>query len=148
MQRRAAFWASSEMRAPDESIRKSSRVIGVVRLRQTLGAACGLVLALTSAGADGPRPVVADFKLKVALFDAGTAPLETSELVAHQGRVYQFRSNSSEVVIVLPASDRVDLIDVGANQRVQTSITLRKLDDALGKLKDAIAASIAKRETE
>jgi hypothetical protein len=118
-------------------------------MRQRLAAGCGVVLTFTiAAAADETRPVPADFKLKIALFDVGDSPLESSELVVRQGRVYLFRSTSSEVVIVQPRAERVDLVDLSAGHRVQTSIPFRSLDDALGKLRSAIAASIEKREQE
>jgi hypothetical protein len=110
-------------------------------------AACGLVLSLLFAtGAAAQQPEPSDFKIKLAIFEAGDTPLETSELVAHQGRVYQFRADSTELVIVRPASSRIDLVDIDANHRAQTSVTFRKINDELEKLRAAIAAAIAKRE--
>jgi hypothetical protein len=108
----------------------------------TLSAAA-LCLAAVHA-ADSPAPVAADFKLVVAFYEAGDKPVWTAELVAHRGIVYQFRADSSEIVIAYPAIARIDLLDLA--KKVQTSITFRQLDEVLDRLRRQIASSAARAE--
>src|SRR4051812_12604071 len=107
--------------------------------------AWGVALALTSAAAEpAPEPAPADFKLVVGLHDEREQPIEQGELVVLRGRAYLFRSDSSEVVIVDPETGKVDLLDL--KLRVQASVTFRRLDEALARLRKELAGSVERFE--
>jgi hypothetical protein len=112
--------------------------------------ALGLLAALVglAALADEPDPAPADFRLKMALFGVGENPLETAQLLAHEGKLYQFRADSKEAVVVDPAASKIDLIDFAAQRRVRTSVTFAQLDEAVEKLRQALAHSAERREKE
>jgi len=104
-------------------------------MRCTMELLLVILLDLAAAPSDEPqqKAAPADFKLVVTGFEVGDAPTEKAELFGHGGRIYQFRSESSEVVIVDPPVQRVDLLDIDVNHRVQTSLPIRRLDDELEK---------------
>ncbi len=85
-----------------------------------------------------------DFKVLVAAFALGAKPVSTEEIIARDGRIYQFRSESVEVVVVDPPRKLVELVDLG--RKVQTEVTFDQLDGALAKLSERLRKVIADRE--
>jgi len=89
-------------------------------------------------------PPAPDFKIMVGSFALGPEPISTEEIVGRQGRIYQFRSGSAEVVLIDPAGRRVELIDL--SRKVQTEVSFARLDDAVAKVGAKLRAAIAERE--
>ncbi|HEV3121311.1 MAG TPA: hypothetical protein VGY53_05390, partial [Isosphaeraceae bacterium] len=112
--------------------------------------ALGLLLALggLAAFADEPNPAPADFRLKMALYGVGENPLETAQLLAHEGRLYQFLAGSKEAIIIDPAASKIELIDYAAQRRVRTALSFAQLDEAVEKLRKVLDDSAARREKE
>ena len=117
---------------------------------RTILLAAALVLA--TAAADGPPASKqtdpgppADFKLQIALFEAGDNPVATAELIVRKGLAYQFvREAPEEVVIIDPARARVVLFDVSRN--VRTELTPKRLDRALSRIHEDVRLKIEKYE--
>lgn len=112
--------------------------------------ALGLLAALggLAAFADEPSPVPADFRVKMALYGVGEKPLEIAQLLAHEGKLYQFQAGSKEAVVIDPAASKIELLDYAANRRVRTSLSFAQLDEAVEKLRQALADSVARKEKE
>ena len=98
-------------------------------------------LFLTTAAADAP----ADFKLAIALFEAGDIPLATAELVVRHGLAYEFvREAPEEVILIDPARARVVLFDL--DRKVKTELTPKRLDSALSRVHQAVRLKIENYE--
>jgi hypothetical protein len=82
----------------------------------------------------------------VGEFGIQADPISTSEVVALDGKVYQFTAESSEVVIIDVARKVVELFDL--QHRMQTELALGDIDAMVVKIKEAIGRAIAKRESE
>jgi len=105
----------------------------------------GLALILGSARADGPAsPVTADFKIQVDSFALKPEPVAREELVARQGRVYQFATGTTEVVMIDPARGRVELLDI--KRKMQTEVDFARLDAGLAKVRITLDRTIRDRE--
>lgn len=107
----------------------------------------GLASLASMATAQAPGPIPAappDFKLLVASYGLGTVPVYTEELVAISGRVYQFASNSHEVVVIEPARSRVALLDL--DRRLQSEISFGQLEAGLARVKGRLAGESDRRE--
>ncbi len=91
-----------------------------------------------------PTPDPPEFKVLVGSFGIKPEPISTEEIVARQGRVYQFRSGTTEVVVIDPARKRVELVDLVG--RVQTEVSFDRLDEAVAKVAAKLRAEIARRE--
>src|SRR5437764_92373 len=90
----------------------------------TMRLAVGIVLALGagpawSAAADSP-PAPADFKLAITRFNAGPDPVETAEMIAHDGRAYQWSPEATEILVVDPVNARCELLDL--RRKVMTRV--------------------------
>src|SRR5438309_1861507 len=98
----------------------------------------GLALLATPAPAQVARPDVdADFKILVAAYGLAREPVYTEEMVAISGRVYQFLSNSHEVVVIEPKRSRVDLLDL--DRKVQSEVTFGQLEEGLARIKGTLS---------
>ena len=105
----------------------------------------GLATATIAAGkGDLPAPPPPDFKVMVGSYSIKPEPVSTEEIVARQGRIYQFRSGTSEVVVIDPARKRVELVDLV--RHVQTEVSFDRLDEALDQVTAKLRAAIARRE--
>ena len=92
-------------------------------------------LALSSPAA---RPTnSADFKLTIEFFGNGADPLESGQMVVHDARVYQYSTESKEIVILDTAAQRLELLDI--EDRVLARVTYRRLDEALNALHKTIS---------
>ncbi len=89
-------------------------------------------------------PVSPEFKIRVGSFALRPEPISTEEIVARAGRIYQFRSGTSEVVVIDPARKRVELIDL--QRKVQAEISFDRLDEAARQVGAKLREAIAKRE--
>lgn len=95
---------------------------------------------------DGPEPT-SDFKQVVRLYGAGREPLGTSDLIFTRGRAYQFVVEAAhEVSIWDPSNNRVELLDL--KRRIHTELRFDQLDRVEARLRDALEATIRKREQE
>ena len=105
----------------------------------------GLALMFATARADSPPPAVSgDFKIQADSFALKPEPVTREELVARQGRVYQFATGTEEVVIIDPARGRVELLDI--KRKLQTEIGFAQLDEGLARVKSALGKTIRERE--
>jgi hypothetical protein len=109
-------------------------------------AAWGVLLALVALAASSAPPDAGDFKLKVAIYAVDEKPLETAQILVRQGRLYQFRNESKEAVIIDPRAEQIDLIDFAAERKIRTSITFGRLDEAAAKLRQRLADAVDQRE--
>lgn len=112
------------------------------------GLALILATASPAARADGPPPgteatVPDDFKLEITEFGAGTKPVATAQVVARDGRCYQFTERNNEVIVVDPRRARVEMVDI--RLRLQTSLTFDELASARARLREALRKSIDRR---
>ena len=116
-------------------------------MRRRWGILGGLACLFAALGGDGPAGTPgassADFKVEVAEFGLGPKPVVTSEIVARDGRAYQFTPGNDEVVIIDPKRSRVELVDVG--RRLQAIIPFAELNQSRSELKAAIAKTVDKR---
>jgi hypothetical protein len=116
---------------------------------QTGGQSAGAAAQDGAQPAKQPAPAPpADFKLKIALYSVGPEPVETAELFCRAGKLYQFRSGSSEALMIDVHEERIDLIDFAPQRRMRTSVTFAKLDEAVAKLRQALADAALRREQE
>jgi hypothetical protein len=105
----------------------------------------GLAVLATPATAQGPpAEVAADFKILVAAYGLAKEPISTEEMVAIAGRVYQFVSNSHEIVIIEPIRSRVDLLDL--DRKLQSEVTFGQLEEGIARIKGTLAEAIDRRE--
>jgi len=114
-----------------------------------MGRICAVAVVLTSilatGRAEGPSaPVAADFKIQVDSFALKPEPLAREELVARRGRVYQFATGTTEVVVVDPARGRVEILDI--KRKVQTEIDFARLDEGLARVRARLDQTIRDRE--
>lgn len=103
-----------------------------------------LLAVLTTAGADGPPTVPADFRLHIASYGLDKEPVYTEEVVVRKGRAYVFPSTSKEVVIIEPARGRLEILDVG--RRIQSEVSFKALDESIAKLKVNLRETAEKLE--
>ena len=111
---------------------------------RALVAGLSVAFGLTAAGADGPSPVPADFKIQVGSFSTRKEAVSTEDVLIREGRAYVFPSGSKEVVIIEPARGQLELLDVG--RRVQAEVAFRSLDESLAKIKVTLGEAIERLE--
>lgn len=102
-----------------------------------------MAISLAPASAQAPPQVAGDFKLKIKLLGASDKPQATAELLYTRGTYYHFTSDSDEILIIEPARQRIELIDL--KRRLSTQVSFKRLDDYLVKLKDAVGNVIEKK---
>ena len=96
------------------------------------------------AGRGAGRRLRRRFKLLVAAYGLAREPVYTEELVAVSGRVYQFASDTHEVVVIEPARSRVDLLDLEPEAPVRG--LFGQLDEGLPGSRATLARAIRSRE--
>jgi hypothetical protein len=104
-----------------------------------------LVLVLASAlaafvGADeAVPPAPLEFKWTVEFYGVQKEPARRAELVARKGRAYWLLSDTNEVIVYEPDAGQVELVDLERMER--TDVSLKKLDDALARWRNAKLAA-------
>ncbi len=102
------------------------------------------LVVVTPTHADGPAPVPADFKLRIASYGLDPKPVYTEEVVIRAGKIYVFPSNVKEVTVIDPARSTLDIVDVG--RRCQCEVTFATLDQAMVKIGRSLVEAAEKLE--
>lgn len=114
-------------------------------MRAAVGLTLTLALTLAAVAASEPnRPVPADFKLVVTIYNVKKEPLHRTEFFSWRGRSFLVVSESPEVVVLNPATNRVELVDL--QRKVHTDLPMEKLEAYQASLRKAIHSAIEKRE--
>ena len=109
-------------------------------MRKSWGIVAGALAVLVMTGADGPSPVPADFKILVASYAIRKEPVSTEEIIIREGRAYVFASDTKEVMIIEPARQGLELLDVG--RKVEAEVTFAMLDESLVKIKAKLLETV------
>ena len=106
----------------------------------------GVTIAWLGVGQpEGPGPMVpADFKVMIGSYALGDQAVSTEEIVAKGGRAFLFRSGTSEVVVIDPAKQRIELVDLA--RKVQAEIPFAMIDQGVAKVAAKLRGEIARRE--
>lgn len=107
---------------------------------------CMAVAVLAAANVSAADPADGDYRLAYALYQVAEEPVDRGDFVFHHGRVYRFRQDSPELVILDRSAKKVEFLDI--SRREQTSISSSQVDLAMKALRAALTQTIAEMETE
>lgn len=105
---------------------------------------CTATLALAAASALAGDPGPDDFKIAFALYQVAEEPVDRGDLVFHRGRVYRFRHDSPELIIIKTTAREAEFLDIRG--RDQASISFARIDLAMAALREALGQTIAELE--
>jgi hypothetical protein len=99
-----------------------------------------------AAAEDAKVASIPDFKLVVEFETTGAEELDTVEMIAHGGRVYQHEADTDEILLFDPANSRIELFDL--DRQIQAKIGYERLEKGLATIKTKRLARAEAQEKE
>lgn len=104
----------------------------------------GATTLAVAAASEPARQSASDFKLVVTIYGIKKEPIQRAELLSWRGRTFLVVSDSPEVVVLNPGTNRAELVDL--ERKVHTDLPFERLERYQVSLRKAIHSAIEKRE--